>query len=71
MPTPDVFEDITPDDSVVPVFLVPDASPLFDVPEFETADEMIASHQSLKDSALSKLKNFGLSTDEAKAVIGL
>ena len=72
MPTPNGYEDITPEDSVVPVYLVPElVTPIFDKPEFSTPDEMIAAQQAQKDMALNKLKKLGLTESEAKAVIGL
>jgi hypothetical protein len=39
--------------------------------EWETPELMMAHHQALRDSAIAKLKNIGLTEDEAKAVIGL
>lgn len=41
-----------------------------ETPEWETPEEMMAYHQSLRESALKKLKNFGLTEEEAKTVIG-
>lgn len=70
MPTPSDYEDITPEDSVVPVYLVPEIPGMIEQPEFATPDEMIAVQQGLKDSALSKLQKFGMTEEEAKAVIG-
>lgn len=66
------MKDITPSDSVVPVYLVP-----------LTKEELIENRQSEKeredvelelrknkDSAISKLKKVGLTDDEIKAIIG-
>ena len=70
-----IIEDITPDDSVVPVYSViyekhePEYIEL--VPDETSPEEMIAAQQSLKQSALAKLALLGLTEEEAKAVIGL
>lgn len=39
--------------------------------EWETPDEMIAAHKLVKDSAMQKLTAFGLTEEEAKAIVGL
>ena len=39
--------------------------------EWESPDQMITHQQSLRDSAILKLKKIGLTEDEAKAVIGI
>ena len=69
------IEDITPDDSVVPVYSVvyeKDDPEYIELVEDETSpDEMIAAQQSLKESALAKLALLGLTEEEAKAVIGM
>ena len=71
MPKPPI--DITPADSVVPVYL--------EEPTDEELAERQAEHEKMEaerlarqeklDSALAKLKKLGLTEDEAKAVIGL
>ena len=72
MPT---IEEITPEDSVAPVYSViyekdePEYVELF--PDEISPDEMIAAQEQLKDSAIAKLKKLGLTEDEAKAVIGI
>ena len=72
--------DITPEDSVAPVFLIPltdeEAQNLeqWNIDEATKEEEKLkeqALNDSLRDSALQKLKNIGLSIEEAKAVIGL
>ena len=72
MPT---IEDITPDDSVAPVYSVvydPDEPEYVELATDEISpDEMIAEQLKLKNSALAKLKKYGMTEDEAKAVIGL
>lgn len=69
------IEDITPDDSVVPIYSV-----IYEEHEPEyialsedeiSPDEMIAAQQALKESALAKLALLGLTEEEAKAVIGM
>lgn len=42
-----------------------------EIPEWETPEMMMAHHQSLRESALAKLKKIGLTEDEAKTVIGI
>lgn len=39
--------------------------------EWDTPEEMMTYHQSLRESAIAKLKKIGLTEDEAKAVIGI
>lgn len=72
--------DITPEDSVAPVFLVPltnkETQELeqWNIDEATKEEEKLreqALNESLKESALQKLKSIGLSIEEAKAVIGL
>jgi len=70
------MEDITPEDSVVPVFLVP----LTEEEEAERkkraleAAEREAEEQAkldAKESALNKLATLGLTEEEARAIIGI
>lgn len=70
-----IIKDITPEDSVVPVYSVvyekhePEYIEL--VEDEISPDEMIAAQQSIRDSALAKLAKLGLTEEEAKAVIGM
>lgn len=68
--------DITPEDSVVPIYLIP-LTPeeeaereqwAIEAAEREAAEE---AKVSAKQSALAKLALLGLTEEEAKAVIGL
>lgn len=70
------IQDITPEDSIVPVYLIP----LTPQEEEEIAsqiqknlDEESAVQDALmaKQSALAKLAKLGLTEEEARAVIGL
>jgi hypothetical protein len=69
-------EDITPPDSIVPVYLVPLTEKelaereqwAIEAAEREAADK---AKVSAKESALAKLAKLGLTEEEAKAVIGL
>jgi hypothetical protein len=69
--------DITPDDSVVPVFLVEltDAEIAAQQAEQEAAQEAKetaeTARQTKLDSAITKLKALGLTESEAKIIIGL
>ena len=74
------MEDITPDDSVVPVYLVPltaeelaEREQLAQEEETRKAELVVAENakQEACDSALVKLANLGLTEEEARAVIGL
>lgn len=71
MPKPAV--DITPADSIVPVYLEePTDEELAErQAEHEKMEAERLAHQEKLDSALAKLKKLGLTEDEAKAVIGL
>jgi len=69
-------EDITPDDSVVPIYLVPltpeeEAERTQWAKDAETQQAAETAQAALKESALAKLAKLGLTEDEAKAVIGL
>lgn len=68
--------DITPEDSVVPVFLVP----LTDEEnaereqleiESQSQEQAILDRIAAKESALSKLAALGLTEEEAKAIVGV
>jgi hypothetical protein len=69
--------DITPDDSVVPVFLVEltDAEITAQQAEQEAIQEAKetaeTARQTKLDSAITKLKALGLTESEAKIIIGL
>ena len=39
--------------------------------EWDTPEEMIAAHNAVKDSAVKKLKDIGLTEEEAKAIVGV
>jgi hypothetical protein len=73
-------EDITPEDSVVPVYLVPLTTEELAEREQFAADEearkaeLVAAEnarQEARNSALIKLATLGLTEEEARAVIGL
>lgn len=65
--------DITPEDSVVPVFLVPlseeelEERRLLDL----ALEEERTKQEQLKDAALAKLQKLGLTEEEAKAIAGV
>jgi hypothetical protein len=69
--------DITPDDSVVPVFLIEltDAEIAAQKAEQEAAQEAKetaeTARQTKLDSAITKLKALGLTESEAKIIIGI
>lgn len=65
-----MHKDITPDDSVVPVYEIVGQEIIIEPPEYKNPDDMIKQHVILKDSAISKLTKLGLTEDEAKAIIG-
>jgi uncharacterized protein YfaA (DUF2138 family) len=69
-------KDITPEDSVVPIYLVPPSEEELAEREqwaIEAADREAAEQAKLdaRESALAKLAKLGLTEEEAKAVIGL
>lgn len=70
-----IIKDITPEDSVVPVYSVvyekhePEYIEL--VEDEISPDEMIAQTEAAKQSALAKLAALGLTQEEAKAIVGL
>ena len=67
--------DITPDDSVAPVYLVvySENEEEYVTPSVDeiSPDEIIAATEAAKQSARAKLALLGLTEEEAKAVIGL
>jgi hypothetical protein len=65
--------DITPDDSVVPVFLVEltDDEIAQREAENEARETAEIARQTKLDSAITKLKQLGLTESEAKIIIGL
>ena len=69
--------DITPEDSVVPVFLVEqtDAEIAAQQAEHEAIQEAKTTAETARqtklDSAITKLKTLGLTESEAKIIIGL
>ena len=65
--------DITPQDSVVPVFLVEltDAEIAERKAEHEAIQEAKEARQTKLNSAITKLKALGLTESEAKIIIGL
>ena len=72
--------DITPDDSVVPIYLEPWSEQQLDIinhrdPDEEAKEQEAAVVEQKKEdarqSALAKLAKLGLTEDEARAVIGL
>lgn len=70
------MEDITPADSVVPVYLIPPTEEELAEREAWAAEakQREAEKQAriaAKESAIAKLAKLGLTEEEAKAVIGL
>jgi hypothetical protein len=70
------MKEITPENSVVPVYLVPRTPEEEDERKAwaaEAADREAAEQAKLdaRESALAKLAKLGLTEEEAKAVIGL
>lgn len=68
--------DITPEDSVVPIYLVPltpeeEAERTRWAKEAEQREKDEAAKVDAKASAISKLSALGLTEEEAKAVIGI
>ena len=65
--------DITPEDSVVPVFLIEltDAEIAAQQAEQEAVETAETARQTKLDSAITKLKALGLTESEAKIIIGL
>jgi hypothetical protein len=73
-------ENITPEDSVVPVYLVPlsqeQINELEDMTNKLELDRILDEEQKqakdeAKQSALAKLKALGLTEEEAKAIVGV
>lgn len=70
------FVEITPEDSVVPVYIIPLTDEDLEIHKQVEADELkraedAASREAAKESALKKLSKLGLTEDEAKAIIGV
>lgn len=74
-----IGEDITPEDSVVPIYLVPltpeqeaEREAEFEAQEQEKAQRELEAEQKeqARLSALAKLESLGLTEDELKALIG-
>jgi hypothetical protein len=65
--------DITPDDSVVPVFLAELTDTEIAERQSQHEAEQLAKNERLTklDSAITKLKALGLTESEAKIIIGL
>lgn len=70
------MQDITPSDSIVPIYLVPPTKE--EIAEQETLvliNEQRKQEQQAKEdakmSALEKLSSLGLTEEEAKAIVGL
>ena len=71
-----VGKDITPEDSIVPVYLVPLTEEQEAEREqwaIEAVERDVAEQAKLdaKESALAKLAKLGLTEEEAKAIIGI
>ena len=66
-------QDITPDNSVVPVYLEPPTKAELDERKAQhDAQESVRLEREAKlESALNKLKSLGLTESEAKIIIGL
>jgi hypothetical protein len=70
------IEEITPDDSVAPVYLIPPTEEeIAELEQWAAESEARLAAEELRvaarASALDKLAKLGLTEDEAKAVIGL
>lgn len=70
-----IGEDITPEDSIVPVYLVPltveeEAERIRTSIEESNRLAELQAQEDAKKSAREKLSRFGLTEDEIKAVIG-
>ena len=70
------MKDITPQDSVVPIYLVPPTEEeQAELERLAEAERLATQLQEQKElarvSAIQKLANLGLTEEEAKAVIGL
>lgn len=71
----DVGTDITPENSIVPIFLIPLTDEqeldreLSEKARLDFEAEIIAKNEA-KESAINKLTKLGLTLDEANAVIG-
>jgi hypothetical protein len=65
--------EITPDDSVVPVFLIEptDAEIAQRQAELQAKETAETARQTKLDSAITKLKALGLTESEANVIIGL
>lgn len=65
--------DITPEDSVVPVFLVPLSEEELEERKLQdlAIEEEKKNQEQLKKSALQKLQKLGLTEEEAKAIAGV
>ena len=68
--------DITPEDSVVPIFLIPfteeqELEIKESVNNFVGPNELLEQKTILFESATEKLKKLGLTIDEIQAVIGI
>jgi len=69
--------EITPEGSIVPIFLAEQSSEYLEQLAEDSAKLNIKDEEEkrikkeLMDSALNKLKNLGLTEEEAKAIIGL
>ena len=65
--------DITPDDSIVPIFLIEptDAEIAQREAEKQAKETAETARQTKLDSAITKLKALGLTESEAKIIIGL
>jgi hypothetical protein len=65
--------EITPDDSIVPVYLIEltDAEIAAQQAEQEAQETAETARQTKLDSAITKLKALGLTESEAKIIIGL
>lgn len=70
------MKDITPDDSVVPIYLAPF------IPEEQAErekwaeedlrqEEIALAKQAAKESAIAKLAKLGLTAEEAAAIVGV
>jgi hypothetical protein len=70
------MKDITPPESVVPVYLVPPTKKQVEETqklelEYEQRNQENQAKEEIKLSALDKLAKLGLTEEEAKAIIGV
>ena len=63
------ISDITPENSIAPIYLDPTPIDLTNIPVVSGVEEVSEEILSLRESGLEKLIALGLSEDEAKALL--